>query len=149
MSGVLRIMHPEQYRAGMEVLRKLQNDRHSPEELWRWTSIFNAITLISGRHCPMHRDTSGDFHLYDILLSVGEYTSAPMCLMPLGIQISNSPGTLVGYSGFAIRHGVAPADGTRIGHAFYMRKSLQSYSSVRPCGWMTQECYHMWIGAAL
>ena len=141
-------MHPDQYRAGMEVLQRLGSYPHAPRDLSQWPSIFNAITLISDRHCPMHRDTNGDFHLYDILISVGEYTSAPMCLMPLGIQIANSPGTVVGYSGFAIRHGVAPADGHRLGHAFYMRRSLHSYTGVRPCGWMTQECYRSWIGSS-
>ena len=146
LSGILRIMHPQQYRAGVEALQRLHHYPNAPSELQRWPSIFNAITIISSRHCPMHRDTGGDFHMYDILASIGDYTSARMCLMPLGIQISNSPGTVVGYSGLAIRHGVAPADGPRVCHALYMRSSLQEYTGVRPCGWMQQECYRRWIG---
>ena len=94
----------------------------------------------------VHRDVGGDFHLYDILTSVGEYTSAHMCLMPLGIQIRNAPGTLTAFSGAAVRHGVAPADGHRICHALYMRKALHAYSAVHPCGWMTRGKFAQWMG---
>ena len=146
LSGILRIIHPEQYRAGMDVIRYIQQTTDAGHKIGHWTSVFNAVTLISDRHCPMHRDTGGDFRLYDIVTSVGDYTSAPMCLMPCGIQIRNSPGTLVAFSGAAIRHGVAPADGHRLCHAFYMRKSLQDHSAVRSCGWMTQSWYMGWLG---
>lgn len=130
----------------MEVLRSMNRSTAHRHCLSRWTSVFNAVTLVVGRHCPMHRDTGGDFHLYDILTSVGDYTSAPMCLMPLGVQVRNSPGTMVAFSGFGIRHGVAEADGHRICHALYMRKSLQRYCAIRPCTWMTQKVFAPWLG---
>lgn len=66
--------------------------------------------------------------------------------MPLGIELPNSPGSICGLSGKAFRHGVADADGGRVCHAFYMRKSLHDFTKVRPCGWMTQEVYRQWIG---
>lgn len=66
--------------------------------------------------------------------------------MPLGLQVLNSPGTVLGFSGTAFRHGVAQADGARVCHALYMRESLQRFTNVRPCGWMTQEIYSKWIG---
>ena len=141
LSGILRIIHPDQYRAGVEVMCIMQHRCTQNQYLSRWTSVFNAITLISDRHCPMHRDVGGDFHLYDMLISVGSYSSAPMCLMPLGVQVPNSPGTLVAFSGTGLRHGVASANGHRICHALYMRRSLQLYCAVNPCGWMTQECF--------
>ena len=146
LSGVLRIIHPDQYRAGMEVMRSMRRSILENRCLSRWPSVFNAITLISDRHCPMHRDSGGAFYLYDMLISVGSYTSAPMCLMPLGVQVRNSPGTVVAFSGSAIRHGVAEADGHRICHALYMRESLHRYCGVQPCGWMTQNCFAPWIG---
>ncbi|KAK7682188.1 hypothetical protein QCA50_014775 [Cerrena zonata] len=147
VSGLLRIMHPDQYRMGYEVLKHLASNAHVEEALQRWPSIFNAITLISNRHCPMHRDNKGTFHLFDILVTTGSYSTAPFCSLPLGIQVGNMPGTVLGFSGSAIRHGVAPADGARICHAFYMRGSLQEFSGVRPCTWMTQEVYRQCIGS--
>ncbi|KAK7680056.1 hypothetical protein QCA50_017002 [Cerrena zonata] len=146
LSGVLRIMHPDQYRMGYEVLKHLSSLQQVERALSRWPSIFNAITLISNRHCPMHRDNKGSFHLFDILVSTGSYSNAMFCCTPLGIQIGNTPGTIIGFSGTAFRHGVAQADGARVCHAFYMRGSLQEFSNVRPCSWMTQEVYRRWIG---
>ncbi|KAK7696209.1 hypothetical protein QCA50_000862 [Cerrena zonata] len=146
ISGILRIMHPDQYRMGFEILSKLALYAKVEEALLQWPSIFNAITVISNRHCPMHRDTKGAFHLFDILVTSGEYTTAPLIILPIGLQVPNSAGTILGFSGAAFRHGVAPADGTRLCHAFYMRVSLQSFTDTRPCSWMTQEVYRDCLG---
>lgn len=140
-------MHPDQYRMGYRVLSELAAFPAVQSALEQWPCIFNAITFVSNRCSPLHRDSKGSFPLFDILASTGEYTHAPWVFQPLGLQIPNNPGSMCGVSGKAFRHGVAPADGRRECHAFYMRKELQEFVSVRPCSWMCQDVYGPWIGS--
>ncbi|KAK7676856.1 hypothetical protein QCA50_020192 [Cerrena zonata] len=149
LSGVLRIMHPDQYRMGYEVMTGLMHYEQVNLALSTWPSVFNAATVISNRCCPMHRDNKGSFPLFDILISTGDYSNAPISILPVGIQFPNSPGSMCGFSGFGFRHGVAGADGARICHAFYMRRELQIFTGVVPCSWMTQDVYRRWIGESI
>lgn len=146
LSGILRIMHPDQYRMGYEVMQRLLRCSQVFDVLCQWPCIFNAITTISNRCSPMHRDTKGSFHLFDIVISTGQYHTAPFTIEPIGIQFPNTPGSICSLSGMAFQHGAAVADGARICHALYMRKSLQTFTNVRPPSWMTQEVYRRWLG---
>ncbi|KAK7680151.1 hypothetical protein QCA50_004714 [Cerrena zonata] len=110
LSGVLRIMHPDQYRMGYEVMTGLMHYEQVNLALSTWPSVFNAATVISNRCCPMHRDNKGSFPLFDILISTGDYSNAPISILPVGIQFPNGPGSMCGFSGFGFRHGVAGAD---------------------------------------
>lgn len=142
-------MHPDQYRMGYQVMRQLAHYPRVQECLTRWPSIFNALTVVSNRGCPMHRDHKGSFPLFDILASTGHYSSAPWLVMPLGLQLPNRPGSICGVSGKAFRHGAVLADGPRLCHAFYMRKELQDFTNVLPCSWMTQDVYSAWMGTRI
>lgn len=147
ISGMLRIMHPEQYQMALQMFKTIGGEgEFAVMDLW--PSVFSAVTVVANRRCPLHRDESGYFPWFDILASVGMYTKAPLELQPLGVQVYNGPGTVVAFSGSGIRHGVAAADGSRICYAFYMRESVQDFVGVRPAGWMSQERYRPWIGHA-
>lgn len=146
ISGIARIMHPEEYMMGWNMLRAASQDPMFTSMINQWPSVFSAVSLVANRVCPYHREAKGDYRLFDILVSSGTYTFAPLQLQPLGFQIPNGPGTVVAFSGKAIRHGVGSADGHRICSAFYMRHSVQSYFRVRPCEWMRQEVYKQWVG---
>ncbi|KAK7696325.1 hypothetical protein QCA50_000979 [Cerrena zonata] len=145
ISGMLRVMHPDQYRMAWEVMNRLRAVRPM-EAMWCWPTVFNAVTIVANRQCPLHRDAEGMYRCYDILASVGEYESAPLYLSSLGIQIPNGPGTVVGFSGKALRHGVADAMGSHICHAYYVCESLREFLGVRPTAWMSQEMYRKWVG---
>ncbi|KAK7680045.1 hypothetical protein QCA50_016991 [Cerrena zonata] len=146
ISGMLRIMHPDQYRMGYEVMTRLMTYPEVNDTLISWPCIFNAATVISSRCCPMHRDTKGSFPLFDLLISTGKYTTAPLSLLPIGVQLPNCPGSISSFSGMGFSHGVAHAEGARVCHAFYMRQALQVFTNVIPCSWMTQDTYKQWIG---
>ncbi|KAK7686465.1 hypothetical protein QCA50_010689 [Cerrena zonata] len=146
ISGILRIMHPDQYRMQWEVVLALRRDSRFADVLDVWPSIFQAISVIANRQAPLHRDPKGNYYWYDILVSVGQYTKAHLCLEPLGFQMHNRPGTVVGFSGKGIRHGVAEADGQRFSHAFYLRTDVQQYCGVRAAACMTQEVFRRWVG---
>ena len=144
--GIARIMHPEQYVMGMSMLRAMTRTSKFSQVLPRWPSVFSALSVVVNRMCPMHREQKGDCRFFDILASCGQYTSTSLHLQPVGFQIPNGPGTVVGFSGKALRHGVGHADGDRTCIAFYMRESIRSCFRVRPCGWMRQEVYRECIG---
>ncbi|KAK7681501.1 hypothetical protein QCA50_015233 [Cerrena zonata] len=146
LSGVLRIMHPDQYRMMYETQKAIATDSRFEASISNWPFIFNATTIVANRRCRLHRDTRGSMQLFDLLVSVGRYQNAPFFLHPAGLQIPNSPGTIVAFSGKAFPHGVAKANGSRVCHAFYMRQSLQIFTKVRPSEWMKQEVYRQWVG---
>lgn len=146
ISAVLCVMHPDQYRVARSTLGALCQHQRVKNSAARWPTVWSAITLVSNRCCPLHRDVSGSFALFDLLVSTGKYSTAPLELQPLGIQIPNGPGTMCGVSGKAFRHGVAHADGPRRCHAFYMRASLPRFMNVVPCTWMAQDVYEKWVG---
>lgn len=145
MSGIMRVMHPDQYRMAWEMMVRLKSVRPLAA-LHTWPTLFNAVTIVANRQCPLHREPEGSYPWYDILVSIGSYKTAPMYLRSLGFQVLNGPGTIVGFSGKTVCHGVADAAGHRICHAFYMRESIQDFLGVRPANWMTQEVYRPWVG---
>lgn len=149
VSGILRIMNPDQYRMGYEVIQGLMQYDQVVHALSQWPCIFNAVTTISNRCSPMHRDIKGSFPFFDLLISTGDYSTAPLSIQPIGIQFPNGPGSVCGLSGVGFQHGVAAADGARLCHALYMRKSLQLFTCVRPSSWMTQETYRAWLGGGV
>ena len=146
LSGILRIMHPDQYRVGYEVLQCLATVSECGDVLATWPTVFHTVSIISNRSSPLHRELKGCFPYFDLLVSVGDYSQAPLELWPLGLQLQNSSGTICGVSGKAFLHGVAEPDGPRFCHALYMRKDLQEFVTVKPCSWMTQSVYSNSIG---
>lgn len=146
LCGILRIMHPDQYRLGLETRTAMQQYGRVRDTLLAWPILFSAVTIIANRACPMHREPKGHFHLFDILVSVGSYSSAPFMTEPLGIQVKNSPGTVCGFSGRLCRHGVTFADGARIAYALYMKPEIPKFANVYPCSWMAQDVYREQIG---
>jgi hypothetical protein len=59
-SAALRVMHPEQYFAGMRTMSNLGHKAVSkdlpqmPETLQYWASVFNTLSIISNRETPNH-----------------------------------------------------------------------------------------------
>ena len=146
LSGILRIMHPDQYRLGIQTLRAMEQFPKVKEALKQWPTPFSAIAIIANRASPMHREQRGHFQLFDVLLSVGTYGTAPLMVEPLGIQMKNGPGTVYAFSGRLCRHGVAFADGARTCYALYMRPEITRFCDVYPCSWMTQDTYKSFVG---
>ncbi|KAK7685252.1 hypothetical protein QCA50_011615 [Cerrena zonata] len=147
LSGVLHIMHPDEHRMQLEVIQRLRCDPRFTQILDTWPSIFAAISVIANQQSPLHQDQKGHYHWFDLLVSVGSYEMACLSMESFGLQVLNPPGTVVGFSGKTVRHGVAEADADRVCHAFYLRTDLQIYCQVRPATCMTQEVFRPWVGA--
>ncbi|KAK7676096.1 hypothetical protein QCA50_020936 [Cerrena zonata] len=147
MSGMLHIMHPEQYSMAHALQTRLREISRLRVPVSQWNSVFTAMSLIANRTCPFHLDEEGHAHWYDLLCSVGDYKEATMELKTLGFQIPNPPGTIVAFSGTLIPHSVDSADGSRFSHIFYMRKNLPPFFNLRLAGWMTQDYYTGLMGS--
>ncbi|KAG2133582.1 uncharacterized protein EDB93DRAFT_1065162, partial [Suillus bovinus] len=81
-SVALRIMHPEQYWAGLQTFSSLGEQAESKELprmseiLEYWASVFNTLSIISNRQTPYHRDHLSIPECFDILTTVGNYSNA-------------------------------------------------------------------------
>lgn len=130
IGGILSIIHPEQYRAGIESLKKLHdfpevvdNPNRLAEILSVWSAPCHAISVISNRKTPRHRDIHGVRKWMDILLAVGEYSQGWLLLNGLGMKFDYTPGTVVGIPGCILTH-VAECNGDRACIAYYMRENV-------------------------
>lgn len=142
VTGMLRIMHPNLYRAGCEAMAHLfQAQPQLRNIIGRWGNPFTAVSIISNRRTPPHRDTKSLMEYFDILTSVGTFTSAVMELDGIGIQIQITPGTVIGLCGWVLRHAVAKCGKDRVFYGWYMREAVHASQGVRPASWMTQEVY--------
>lgn len=147
VTGLLRIMHPALYRAGCEAMAKLTAQQpHLSKILQRWGTPFTAITIISNRSTPAHRDTRSLKEYFDILTSVGQFSNAVMELDGVGIQVMVTPGTVIGLCGWVLRHAVKKCSGDRIFYGWYMRSAVHASQGIRPASWMPQETYRTFIG---
>jgi hypothetical protein len=135
-SAVLSIIHPDLYRSGRTTMLKLtqQNDLHSA--LLLWPSVFNAVTVLSNRSTPLHRDNKSRAAWYDLLATIGQYEGAVMNLPGIGLKLAYGPGTVIGMAGKVIQHGVSDCDGDRVCLAYYMRDKVHERMETEAAQWM-------------
>lgn len=146
VTGMLRIMHPDEYRAGCDAMAQLLAKQADLRAIInRWGTPFSAVTILSNRSTPAHRDVRSLMEYLDILTSVGTFTEALMELDGIGIQLRITPGTVVGLCGWVLRHAVKPCGGDRIFYGWYMRSAVHASQNVRPASWVTQEVYGKFV----
>lgn len=142
VTGILRIMHPDLYRAGCEAMAQLLTNQPELFDLiQRWGTPFTAVSVISNRITVPHRDTKSLMEYFDILTSVGPFTFTLMEFDGIGIQVKIIPGTIIGLCGWVLRHAVPKCREDRVIYAWYMRGAVHASQDVRPASWMTQEVY--------
>lgn len=144
-TGILAVTHPEQYAMAGEMKRAMIESGQCEEALRNWPTVFTAISIISNRESPLHRDLHEAWEWFDLLLSIGPYEQAPLYLPNLGIRVNNPPGTICVFGGRALWHGVRKVS-PRITFALYMRKLVQEGLDIEPAGWITQREYERYIG---
>jgi hypothetical protein len=130
VGGILSIIQPELYKLGIQALERLLNNPtvcKEPAELVKilqlWYSPFSAVSVISNRSTPLHRDIGGRPQWLDLLIAVGEYKHGRFELPGIGLTLKYDPGTAVAFSGKIFRHG-AHCVGDRACIAFYMRDNV-------------------------
>ena len=74
LSAILRVMHPALYDSGRQTLTKLSRQANLDFGLRHWSSVFNAVTVLSNRSTPFHWDNYSQAQWYDMLVTVGPYT---------------------------------------------------------------------------
>lgn len=146
LSGILCIAHPKQYEMGLNIHAKMKARGRCRDAIGRWPSAQTAISIISNRATPFHRDEKSRMQWYDLLTSIGTYTKAPLYLSPLNMRFDNTPGSVCLFSGMAIRHGVRKCGGSRIAIASYLRDDVREGEKIAPADWMTQMVYFPYIG---
>lgn len=134
------VLHPRQYIQSREIMFAMMhpdNSSHNTvdwdELLPLWGTTFHAISGISRRSAPPHRDPRTSSVWFDFLVSAGQYGDAWLHLPSLQTQCFVPPGTLSAFSGRLIRHsvshaytlaaeaGLADQVGNRLCLAYYMR----------------------------
>ncbi|KAG2033979.1 hypothetical protein BDR03DRAFT_984674 [Suillus americanus] len=119
-TAALRVMHPEQYFAGMQafsVLREKAESKELPkmsENLQYWASVFNTLTIISNQETPNHRDHLSIPECFDILPTAGNYSNACMSMPSLQLEFKYDPGCMIAFSRIIVRHGVHAVEGDQI-----------------------------------
>lgn len=139
LNSLLAIVHPELYAAGKYVIKTLREDDELldlHEGLDHWYSVFTAMTLITNRESPLHRDPKTNIRWFDLMLSVGDYEEAVLELSTFGIRFLYNSGSVCFLSGKLVRHGVSAANGTRICYVYYMRESMHKFYSVKLTKWV-------------
>ncbi|KAH9911111.1 uncharacterized protein B0H18DRAFT_1129098 [Fomitopsis serialis] len=71
ISGMLRIMHPDLYDAGRASIEALRSDPDRASIVDLWHNPFNALSVITNRASPVHRDMLSPKEWYDILMTIG------------------------------------------------------------------------------
>ena len=146
ISGVLYIIHPSQYTMGRQIHAQLLSKDLCKETVESWPSVFTALSVITNRSTPYHRDDQGNWSWYDMLTSIGPYDVAPLYVSPFRFRIDNVPGSLCAFSGMGLRHGVRECDRPRISFAWYMRENVRVGAGIPSASWMTQSCYTSRVG---
>jgi len=145
LSAILRVMHPDLYRAGRTAIIELsrqsgnvQNPEATAEVLKHWSSVFTACSVISNRVTPFHRDLQTNPQWFDVLATVGNYSMAMMELPDVGLRLLYAAGTVVGISGKLLKHGVSGWAGPdRVCVASYMRPKVIQRLGVEAPLWST------------
>lgn len=145
IGGILSIVHPKQYLAGTSSLKVLhQQPEHVidsgrlKEILNDWSTPFQAISIISNRITPPHRDTKGVKRWMDILVAVGAYQTGWLGLRGLGVKFDYAPGTVIAMPGRVLTH-AAECDGDRACIAYYMRENVTDRLWGKTGTWATLE----------
>ncbi|KAI6018292.1 hypothetical protein EDC04DRAFT_2607891 [Pisolithus marmoratus] len=104
ISGVLSIIHPLLYKAGIQGIVKLKmetalNNSIMERALAVWPTAFTNISLISNRACPLHHGPHLSGNWYNITANVGDHSSCIMSIPTLGVELVYDPGMVVAFSG--------------------------------------------------
>lgn len=144
LSALLMITHPNLYRIGRRSFLQMAvttSESEDPIEMQKvlaiWGSVFSALSVVSNRETPLHRDPSSAVQWCDILATVGDYTGATLELPGIGIGFDYRPGTVMAFSGRLLQHGVSKVKGDRLCLAYYMRDGVHERLGLEAPGWMT------------
>ncbi|THU80291.1 hypothetical protein K435DRAFT_695981 [Dendrothele bispora CBS 962.96] len=129
VSFALSVIHPDLFRAGMEILdhccRKESHSGRTYEWARMWNSVYTALTVISGRISVPHVDSHGRPNYLDALISLGDAAKPKIIFKELNVEFPYKAGTALFFSGRGWTHEVPLwGKGERICYAYYMRPEI-------------------------
>lgn len=125
LSAVLAVVHPEQFESSLKCLDELNDMAKFVDLAEQWSFAFTAVSVISNRSTPEHRDIgSGGRGMVDLLLSIGGCSRTALELPGLGLRFIYDSGTIVLFSGHVHLHTVSPSERERMCIACYARKAV-------------------------
>ena len=147
IGGIMSIVHPELYAVGIKCLKAINEGRHSIYKgkalavvLKLWSSPFTAMTVISNRDTPYHRDNGSAHEWLDIMVALGEYENGQIEFPGLGMRFKYDPGTVVAFTGRVLRHGAnCPGDRACIVH--HMKERVVEELGITKPSWANQSLY--------
>ena len=136
LAGVLRVIHPEQYHAGLAVMDRLSTLPDIADVVDVWPLPFNAMTCVFNRRAPPHLDTQGHPRMMDLLVNVGSrQEGAQMPVPTVGMTFRYRSGTGLSFSGRLCEHSMEVGEGDRCCLAYYMRGQVMRSVGVPIPGW--------------
>lgn len=130
LGGIMSVIQPDLYRTGRCALEELFNEQGYVGQSWEllealsvWWTPFSAMTVVSNRETPLHRDMGGRVEWSDMLIALGHYEHGRFSIPGLGMLYRYNPGTILAFSGKAFEHG-ASCPGNRACIALYMKDNV-------------------------
>ena len=147
IGGILSIILPDLYKLGCKALRNLVKNPSLTDNpvgllcaLKSWYTPFSAVSVISNRITPLHRDLQGWPEWFDMLIALGEYLHGRLSLPGLGLILRYNPGTVAAFSGKILQHG-AMCNGNRACIAYYMRDNVLEQLQEPHISWTNVQLY--------
>jgi hypothetical protein len=147
VGGILSIIHPELYLAGIRSLKVLNAEAGSifkgeglSAVLKIWSSPFTAITAISNRDTPYHRDNGSAHEWFDILVALGDYQNGRIELPGLGMRFKYDAGTVVALTGRVLQHG-ANCPGDRACIVYHMKENVLEELGIEKPSWVNNSLF--------
>ena len=146
ISGILRIIQPELYNTGMDVIQKIMaKDPSKTTFLESWGNPFSAASVISNQEMESHWDSHSRYEYMDILTSVGSFRNMYVNFEGLGFGMELTPGCLVALCGMTLLHEVSWEKGDWVCFAWYMRGKVHASLDASPASWMKWDEYKSYV----
>lgn len=149
IGGILSIIQPALYTAGIDALAAVGADPTTvnlPERFKElmdiWSSPYSAITAMSNRITPTHRDPKSGKAWMDMLIALGTYQKGHFEFTNLNIRLNYYPGTVVALAGRVLSHR-AQCYGDRACIAYYMREKIHRFLEIPPVDWFNPEAEYL------
>ncbi|KDQ49042.1 hypothetical protein JAAARDRAFT_144021 [Jaapia argillacea MUCL 33604] len=126
LNAILSVIHPQLYLVVRAARYALKSDPSFASLMEFWNSVYTGVAVIANRETPIHRDPQCPSKWYDLLATVGPYTGAELELRGVGLRFAYASGTIVGLSGYVLKHGVSSCTGERVCYAYFMRSKVVS-----------------------
>ena len=147
--SILSIIQPDLYHLSCQTLHDLSGDPDLTDNplallcaLQTWYSPFLALSIISNRLMPFHRDLQGRPEWFDMLIAVGKYDHGRLSLPGLGLILRYNPGTVAAFSGKIMQHG-ATCTGNHACIAYYMRDNVLAWLKEPHINWTDVKLYNV------